>query len=178
MWCLVLLDLWYFFFKKQNKTWFRSGWLNGEEWISVWFTCHKGGMEFLPLVVFPGLYYPDGNRIPDKGNDWLLLGLEPSYLTAGPVSKCFTIQSNSRSGLCPHVCDTEIGALGSRESTVPTASLTWRVMHFQDLDYVWVICFLNVSLHVISEWRVFSNFKVPSCSIKISALWQSANPHQ
>lgn len=115
MWCLVLLALWYFFFKKQNKTWFRSGWLNGEEWISAWFTCHKGGMEFLPLVDFPGLYYPDGNRIPDKGNDWLLLGLEPSYLTAGPVSKCFTIQSHSRSGLCPHVCDTEIGSRVSGE---------------------------------------------------------------
>lgn len=27
------------------------------------------GMEFLPLADFPGLYYPDGNRIPDKGND-------------------------------------------------------------------------------------------------------------
>lgn len=77
--------------KTQNKMWLLTGWLNGEEWILAWFTCH--GVP--PLVGFPALYYPNGNRIPDKGNDWLLLGLEPSYLIAEPVSKCFTIQSLS-----------------------------------------------------------------------------------
>lgn len=166
------------FLKKKKKTigiviWVMTWW-----WVDFSVIHLPSRLKSPPhLVDFPPCYYPSGNRIPDKGNDWLLLGWEPSYLEAGPVSKRFTTQSRSWSMLWPHVCDTGTGTRRSRGSTVHTDSLSWRKMIGTG---VCLNCWLLVHIVMCELWVTgsFSNFKMPSWSIKILALWQLTNLHQ
>lgn len=106
------------------------------------------------LVAFPArCYYPNGNRIPDKGNDWLLLGLEPSYLGAGPVSKQFaTLSLHSVHALTTCLWHGNWSTQVSG-STAHTDSLTWRTMSGPERC---LNCLLLQQLVTCDLWNVFT----------------------
>lgn len=98
---------------------------------------------------------------PSQRKLWLLLHLEPSYLTVGCVSKGFEIQFPCQSKLWPHVSDIETGYHGiSGECTWHRNS--WMVVNLNFQGACSSQSWNHTCLRLLDDNKNISNFKIPS----------------